>query len=199
MPLYPPPQIAQARPKQGGNVYFTLPGVAIGDTSLATFTPGNNRIHYCPIVVDTPIVVNLAFCVTTNGGAGESARVSLYLEDTDMQPGALVYGSSTIAVDAAAGAAPVVKIVSAAQLLSRGRYLIGLRTDGASVAFRRVIGSVPGGTGLLRTLGTADIITEMRKNVAAYAAFPDPGTLWDTPNNANTGLIYPVFCEVTTP
>lgn len=190
---------AAARPKVGSTVYFTLPGVTIGDGSLATFTPGNNRIHYMPIEVKSTITVNLAFEVTTNGGTGETARVAIYNADTDMQPGSLVYGSNAIAIDSGAGAAPVVKTVAAAQQLTPGRYLLAIRTDGASAAFRRVVGSPPGGLGLLTTIGTTGIISEMRKNSSTYAAFPDPGTTWDTVNNANTGLIYSVFCQVTTP
>lgn len=191
--------IAEGRPKLSSTVYLTLPGVNIGDGSLATFVPGNNRIHYMPIVVYNTITVDLVFEVTTNGGSGETARVGIYNADTDWQPTSRVYGSNTVAIDSGAGAAPVVKTVAAAQQLTPGRYLLAIRTDGATAAFRRVVGSYPGGPALLTTMGTTGIISEMRKNSSAYATFPDPGTAWDTVNNANTGMIYCVFCQVTTP
>lgn len=186
--------VARGRPKVGATTHLTLPGVSIDTASLGTFVPGANRIHYFPVEVRTQETWDLLSCeVTTNGGAGELARMAVYAATTDMQPGALQVDSGTFLIDSTGQ-----KSASISLTLPPGRYLLSLRTNGATAAFRRVLGQ-PGQGLLLSTLGASGLISELRVNSAAFAAFPDPGTAWDTVNNATNSFIYPVFVRVATP
>lgn len=184
--------VTEGRPKQGATTYYTIPGVSASVIG-GTLTVGANRIHYLPIRVRRSITIDqLAIEVTTNGSAGQTARLALYSCDNDRQPTSLIVDAGSVAVDSTG-----VKTASINVTLSPGTYLLAFRTEAAALVVRRIAGDI-GDVAAVTTLGASLAITETRVS-AAYAAFPDPGTAWDTVNNSTTPFIYFVWCRVSNP
>lgn len=159
--------------------------------SAVALTAG--RDYYFPWVTPVPIIIDqLASEVTTSGGG--NMRIGIYAMDTDWQPvGAPLADSGDIAVTQA------VKTYTPGTplYLPRGRYA-GVLNHSASSSFRSANGGSFAGTSVGTSIGTTLCINQA--SVArAYAAFPTPGTAWDTVNNSNAPMIHPVFYRISSP
>lgn len=175
----------------GGTVYYTTPGTSF--SSLSTFAFAANTDYYFPIYIATTIVVDQVACEVTTGASG-NLRVGLYKASADQQPmgGPLIDSGSiaiTVAVKTFTPSAPV--------YLQRGRYVGVLNMDTSSTL--RVVRATGFASPFATALGTTATITTL--NVArSYAAFPTPGTAWDTAGTG-TGLaiLAPIFYRVLAP
>lgn len=164
------------RAKRSGVDYYTLPGVAFTAVGSGA-AGGNNRDTYSSFFVSTPIRVDqLAFEVTT--AATDNMRIGLYRADRDWQPrsGPLCDSGdidlSTLGVKT--------YTPSSALFLSSGRYLtVYNKTATGAPSCRHFEGRVS--TPLAAALGGSATSMLYRFSVTrTHAAFPTPGTLWDT-------------------
>lgn len=178
------------RAKAGGVSFMSVPGVE--GQSSTTFAITNNQVRYELFFVATQITLDqLVIEVTTNAGAGTTARLGIYNCDTDLQPTTLILDAGTVAVDANA-----VKTISINQTLSPGRYLFATNSD-ATPTLR----AVRGGSmlwGYSQNLGAGTFIATPNA-VQAYGAFPATGTVWTNAGTSSAPPIHTVFCRVSTP
>jgi hypothetical protein len=95
---------------------------------MATLTVSAGTIWYCPFIVDEPITITAAAVRTTTGAASSIARVGIFTADSSWQPASLVAELSTFDTSGVA----VVTQTGLSHALSKGRHLIGLRTEGGN-------------------------------------------------------------------
>jgi len=182
----------RGRAKGAGVTYYMVPGISF----VATTTPAfiQHRDIYAPFFVDTPLVIDQAAIDVTVNQTG-NARLGLYLADADWQPvGAPLLDSGDIST-----ATTGVKTYTPGTplYLPRGRYLSVVNTDAATPA------TVNGWRGAIVTTVSTTAFGNcvFRLSVGrTYAAFPSPGTAWDTIAVAATvGIAHYVLYRVSTP
>lgn len=183
------------RPKiAGGAEQYTVPGVVLTAASTTgILTPGVDA--YAPFWVGTPIVVDqLAFEVGTAASAGVTSRVGIYAADADWQPiGGPLADSGAIAVDSTG-----VKTYTPSSpiYLQRGRYVeVGNTSATTGPSVRLYAGSLI--TGIPTAMG--NLFVNKLSVARAYAAFPTPGTAWNTVGTAATPTMYFVVFRVLAP
>ena len=142
-----------------------------------------NEVRYVPMRIDYPVTLTAWELEVTAAPAG-NANIALcvYKADTNLQPsGAPLYDSGSVAV---ASAFTGVKTASGLTVaLSPGMYLVGMNTDTA-MTVRTFTSASPM---IVAALGATPMI--QRVAVAqTFGAFPNPGTLWTTPNTSAGGL-----------
>jgi hypothetical protein len=183
----------RGRPKGGGVTYYTQPGVALIG-SANTYALVSDTDFYTPYFVDTPLVVDqIAFHVTATGTA-TTARIGLYAADTDWQPkGAPLADSGAVSV---AGTGLKTYTPGTPIFAARGRYL-GVMAANGTVTVRCQLGAPLGAA--LSTSDTSVFATALQV-VRSYAAFPTPGTAWDTEvDGAGIGKQNFIFWRVSQP
>jgi hypothetical protein len=79
--------------------------------------------------------------------------------------------------------------------LARGRYLTAFNNDTGSVNWRFFVG---GSVGMDPVLGAGPYLAALRVT-RAYAAFPSPGTAWDTVIGETLGMRQYVVLRITAP
>jgi len=160
------------RGKSSGGTYYTIPGIAPG-SSITTRTLNAGADQYCLWLTSTPIVVDqLAAEVAT--AAGTNFRIGFYKANANWQPmGAPMADSGNL--DAASTGVKTYT-PSTPIFVPRGRYLSVINADGAAT-----LRSFPGSPVWLldSALGASGSVV-MPRVTRAYAAFPTPGTAWDT-------------------
>lgn len=185
-------EVPRGRARHGGNNWLVHPGIM--PISQAVYAPAANQIFYMPIIVHTPITIDAVVIeVTIAGAGGTRGRVAIYNADVNWQPTTLVVATAQIPVDGVA----VVTTAIAATVLQEGRYLIAYTSD-INATLRLVRGSTDC-WGVNPVLGV-NLWTSLAYVAAAYAALPDPGTVWDTTSLATTPGPYRwVFLNAVTP
>jgi hypothetical protein len=177
------PQMSEARMKaSGGTIYYSVPGVSFTNQLSAALTAAN-RDHYSPFYVTSTLTIDLVVLdVLTAGAGGTTARCGIFQANEDWQPTARMLDSGTIDV-----ASTGTKTASVSVTLPPGRYLQAINSDAApSVRVHR--GRCFGHGAIPTTLG-GNLID--RVYVArTYAAFPDPGTAWDTSAGGGSEYYY---------
>lgn len=149
------------------------------NSSVFTFT--HNRDYYEPFSTPVPIVIDQLAAEVTTGAAG-NIRIGIYRSDRDFQPlGAPLADSGDLS--AAAGA---VKTYTPGTpiTLQAGRYLGVLNLSVAAIGMRTYRCN-PAAT--LSTMGANPI--NLLHVARTYAAFPTPGTLWDTTDASVNGTM----------
>jgi hypothetical protein len=159
------------RAKGGGTTYYSLPGNVI--TTQTTFAVTANTDYYAPFYVQTPIVIDQLVCEVQTGVSG-NARIGFYRSTTDWQPsGAPLADSGNISTTSTG-----IKTYTPGTpiFVPRGLYLSVLN---ASVAptFMVYRSLMPGANISGATPNWA--VTNMTVS-RSFAAFPTPGTAWDT-------------------
>lgn len=186
--------LSMMRPKSsGGTVYYAIPGVSLNNTTASSTT--GNTDFYMPFFVATPVVVDQLALEVATLEAGTNARMGLYAADRDCQPWGPPLADSgdismaTTGVKTYAPSTPI--------YLEPGRYLTVYNHSGTGTATLRGTTAVIPMTGMNTTLNGASI-REM--SVArAYAAFPSPGTKWDTVTTGTGTFRCLVFLRLSAP
>lgn len=184
-------QFKRGRGKQGSTSYYLIPGAQ--PTTTATISIAINTDVYHPLYVDTPIVVDQMAAEITSGGTG-NMRIGLYEADLNWQPvGGPLMDSGNIDTSTTG-----VKTYTpgTAVYLRRGRYLSVYNSD-LGPTLRIFRGSLPNGQ-LLTTLGTNANLKWMTVS-RTYAAFPSPGTAWDTAVSGSNSYEYLSVFRVSVP
>jgi hypothetical protein len=175
---------AYGRPQPAGGGYFNIPGSVPGANQTSTFF-GIDTDWYAPWYTPTQITIDqLAFEVTIAGAGGSVVRIGFYAADTNWQPtGAPLADSGDINTQSTG-----VKTYTpgSAIVVPAGRYL-SVYNSGVSdpqvTAFRSM---VPGAWSI-----NASLRSQRNWRVTrAHAAFPNPGTAWDTVTQDDGGTTY---------
>lgn len=175
------------RPKSVAS-FYSLPGVSV--STVNTISPNTGSDYYYPYWVRTPIIVDQLALEVTSTSAG-NVRVGLYVADADLQPiGAPLADSGDIST---ATTGEKTYTPSTPIYLRRGRYL-GVLNCSATPIFR----CFRGGGGLRTGLGVSPIVSEIYVS-RAYAAFPTPGTAWNTTTGNAVGFNYVPVLRVLVP
>lgn len=180
------------RPKRAGETYYCVPGV--GFESIAASITAAGVDFYEPWFTLTPIVIDQLAIEVLTASASTNVRIGFYRADRDWQPlGAPLVDSGSIS-----SASTGVKTFTPGTPIHilRGRYLSIRNCDSAAVDFRAYRGVRPN-AGLDSALG-ATILSTMRVT-RAYAAFPTPGTAWDTEGLAPTPQQYTIVYRLSVP
>lgn len=183
------------RGRSAATNYLSIPGLV--QTSQGSGQYNANYDHYAPMLVASPIVVDqLSFEVST-AEAGKNMRVGLYAADARWQPiGAPLADSGNISLTATG-----VKTYTPGTPLTlpRGRYLAAWNMDSNGVAaLRYALGGIPGAAFNPTTLSSNQIVGQLRVS-RALAAFPTPGTAWDTGDAGPSAGVFPIYLRVTAP
>jgi len=128
-----------------------------------------NWLYALPLLLARDITVDrIAIEVTTAGAADTDARLGIYSDGTNIQPGALLLDAGTVDVDSIG-----IKEITISQVLTKGRWWLGIVSDGT-----------PTVAGVLREYGATTGMgiassNFRRKNGSvyvahSYAALPDP-------------------------
>jgi len=171
-------------------IYYSVPGVMFSSAGGAIAMAGGTD-YYAPFWVASPIVVDqLAAEVTVAGGT--NFRFGLYPADTDLQPAANAAPLADSGNLSSATTGVKTYTPATAIFLPRGRYLTVANSD-AAISIRGYAMS----TGIDTTAG--DLKVTRQRVTRAYAAFPTPGTRWDTISSAATAINHGVWCRVSVP
>lgn len=186
-----PEEIPEGRGYYGTTTLLSVPGCF--GVGMSTQGLVANRIYYFPIHVRTPITIDqVTIEVTTEGSAGEKCKIAIYAVDSGWQPLARLVASADIAIEAQA----VIDTAITETTLQEGNNLVACTVEG-NVTLRTLKYGLPL-MGFVPTLGASSQLRGFYV-AASYAALPDPGTAWDTPD-ATTESIKPfVFLRVKTP
>lgn len=179
-----------ARPKRSGVTYYDAPGVSLYGWSTQQYE--GSRLYYFPFFVTgrSLSLGTMAFNVTTAASGGNTARLAIYRSDIDLQPKALLYSATGIDITTTG-----VKSVAPALTVTPGIYLMAFWPTGNVDLGVRLAASP---YGLFSTLGEFNVLRRLKlfRDTTAFPTWSDPGTLWDDPENTNTGLEYPVFLSI---
>ncbi len=184
-----------ARFALSGTAYESIPG-AMGGSTTGTGLQVINRVLYFPMIVNHPIQVDrLSIAVQAAGAGSTTSRLGIYHADEELQPLGLIVDAGTVAVDATG-----VKnlAVSPAALLTPGRYLLAMNTDGTPTLRSVRPHFMDWGFLAPETTGQNRVVSILRAN-QTYAAFPDPGTAITSADLSNQGYQYMVFLRTATP
>jgi hypothetical protein len=179
------------RGKSAGASFYTVPGQLFSVISSLTGWAADTD-YYEPWFTPTPIVVDQLACEVT--AAGTNIRIGLYRADADWQPiGAPLADSGSIE----AGTGVKTYTPGTPLYLPRGRYLAVGNLDNAATALRNFRGTAP--TTMLDSALGATAFVIKTKVARAYAAFPTPGTPWDTVETSSTAGSRVIVFRVSTP
>lgn len=160
------------RAKHSGTTHYTIPGRQGIVNATSALLQG--RDYYVPFYLQSPAVIDQIACEVTTGASG-NLRMGLYRANTDWQPvGAPLLDSGDIAITVA------VKTYtpSTPLYLRRGRLLGVVNMDTAST-LKSIRCGDPSGTTIIAAIGASPFL-EYAYVSRTYAAFPTPGTAWDT-------------------
>lgn len=182
--------IPEGRAVAGGTTYLSLPGIEPnGAVSTATITA--DTLFYFPIVVTTPITVDLiTIDITGAAAAGKIARLGIYNAGLDWQPTALLLDAGTVAADSTGQ-----KSIVISQALPAGRYLLVENSDGAPT-----LRAVRGGSryiGYGASLGATPYIVSLSA-AQALQAFAGTGVAWAR-NLSSSPFLQAIFLRVSVP
>lgn len=176
------------RLKQGSTVYGSWPGAGFNQTS--TIILNANTDYYQPGFVSSPIVIT-SLSVNVTAGAGTNGRIGLYAADRDYQPvGPPLVDSgnldfSTIAVKTYTPGTPI--------YVPRGRILGVVNADGApTLGVQRYLAPQGHANSSIAAAGNIERLRVTR----TYAAFPTPGTAWNTVDAGTTSFLGFMFVQV---
>jgi len=174
----------------GGTLQYCLPGCVIIGTSTFVLTASND--YYAPFFLETPIEVDQIGFNLTVGAASSNIRMGLYACDEYWQPiGPPLADSGNLDASTTGTKtyAPSVPI-----FLPPGRYLTVLNAS-ASVTVRHYRGLVPGSPTSHGNLSSGELIAGFIGR--SYAAFPTPGTRWDSEVlSATPGWRHPILLRI---
>ncbi len=175
----------------GGTIYYSIPGAVL--VSTATATAGINTDCYSAWLTRTPVVIDqLAAEVTTTGGT--NFRIGFYRANADWQPiGAPMADSGNLD---STGLGVKTYTPGTPIYVQPGRYLSIISADNSNTAFRIFRSSL--GTPVREIMGATPYVILMSVS-RAYAAFPTPGTAWDTVNSNTTPSLHYVVYRVSGP
>ena len=177
------------RAKGGGTTYYGVPGTAGSSTTSSTAADTD---YYFPWWTPTPIVIDQLACAVTTVNSGTVARIGLYRADRDWQPtGAPLADSGDLTTS---GTGTKTYTPSSPLYLPRGRYLSVLNSDTGTTVFTVMFGTLAGVSSTI----SSGVISRLAV-ARAYAAFPTPGTAWDTVITGNGPNNHMVFFRVTAP
>jgi hypothetical protein len=179
------------RAKRSGETYIGVPGASLSASSTATVTA--NRDYYAFLYVKTPIVVDQLISEVTTLVAASNFRIGMYRADRDWQPVGVPLADSGNLSSATTG----VKTYTPATplYLAAGRYLSVINSDASPAV--RVFRGIPE-TPIDAALGGSSFLSSVYVS-RAYAAFPSPGTAWDTDLLAASAMQHYVLYRVLTP
>jgi hypothetical protein len=182
--------LAVGRPKGGGVTYYTIPGVGGTGGSL---TIAADTDYYAPFMIMTPTVIDQLACDVTAVSSGTNARMGLYRADRNWQPtGAPLVDSGTVDISTTGTktytpGTPV--------HLSRGRYLTVFNSDTGNPSMTTT--RTHDYQGVSTTISNG--LTVAWRVSRAHAAFPTPGTPWDTVTASIVGFHQVVHFRVLAP
>lgn len=187
------PALKIGRPKaSGGTVYYAIPGFTCSGNAVEQFGP--NIDYYFPMWTPTPILVDQIAAEVTTVHAANNFRIGLYLADTNWQPvgGPLAdsgdISTATTGVKTYTPGTPI--------LIPRGRFL-GIINSSTGTARFRVFQGAHIWSSYATGLGASPQITLLFVS-RSYAAFPTPGTAWDSISNFGV-TEYPIVLRVSSP
>lgn len=179
--------VPRGRPKTSGTTEsFGLPNK--GFFSQSTTALAANTDRYFPLYVTTPIVfTSINFEVTTTPATNSNVEIGIYNADLNQQPvGGPIYDSGNISV---ANGFTGIKTVSGTSIsLQPGTYLIAIN---CSVAMTLRELNSPSSF-INSSLGT-NALGRGFTIARAYAAFPNPGSLWTATDVNNSGEVNYIF------
>jgi len=95
--------------------------------SLSNMTIVADTIYAIPFVVARALTIDrLGVDIMTAAAAGKVARLGIYLDGTNLYPGALLLDAGTVTVDATGS-----RTITVSQALTKGLYWLGFVSDGA--------------------------------------------------------------------
>ena len=165
-------RFAVGRAKGGGTTYYGVPGATLSNTA-STVGPTLNTDYYWPWFNATPVVIDQLACEVVTGTAG-NVRIGFYPADKDWQPGRAPLAdsgnidTSSTGVKTYTPGTPV--------YVPRGRY-VSIMNASATGALFRSFGFSP--AMIVSAIGSNPYV-QWFSVARAYAAFPTPGTAWDT-------------------
>ena len=187
------PAAPRGRGARSGETYLSIPGVMLVSTSALSLVLDTDI--YQAFYVDTPIVVDQLVAEVSTGTTG-NMRIGLYAADRSFQPiGAPLADSGSIDTSSTG-----VKTYtpSTPVYLPRGRYLTVVNASANGALLTGLRGGLPGLV-VDSTLSTVPFFNSFRVS-RTYAAFPTPGTAWDTEGSTgNVPQPYAVFLRVSAP
>jgi hypothetical protein len=180
------------RPKSA-TTFYSLPGVWVNPVDSGSHAPTVGTDYYSPIYIDTPIVIDTLVAQVTVLAAG-NMRMGLYRADTNWQP---IGGPLTDSGDISTNTTGIKTFTPGTPiLLERGRYLT-VFNHSVAATFKAARGYPPGVFAFNTATDIATIGTRWRVT-RAYAAFPTPGTAWDT-TTSDTNMDQMIFLRISTP
>lgn len=184
-------QAAKAGRPKSATTYYTIPGVTYAGSSSQGISSGTD--YYSPFYVQTPIVVDQLVAEVNTLSAG-NFRIGFYRADTDWQPiGAPLADSGNL--DAGTTGIKTYTPTNPV-LLTRGRYLSVL--NGSSTPTMTASFGFPPEAHTISTLATGSC-NRLWRVTRAYAAFPTPGTAWDTVTASSSVMLQMVCFRVSVP
>lgn len=184
------------RPRaSGGTVYYQIPGVLWN--TISTFAPTTGTDYYEAWVATSPIVVDQIAAEVTTLISSQNFRIGFYAATSDLQPVGRPLADSgdisttTTGVKTYTPSTPV--------YCPAGLYVSVYNTDASGVAMRTASRASPVLTGGLTDVDLGGSMGLQRMwGTRAYAAFPNPGTAWDTVGGVGTaGADYMVFYRLS--
>ena len=166
-----------------------LPGVNIQGGSFSTLAPGANTIYYFPIHLIAPRTFTGLLCEVTTAAASGKARMSLYNDDGDLTPGALVVDGGEVDCSATG-----VKESTLSVPLAAGRYLLGWNCNNGSIQVRFARGYSEA-LAILPTIGGNAFRSELTVS-SAYGAFASTGVAWTSTGGFSQPPPWFLFCRV---
>ena len=160
------------RAKGAGTTYYSIPGVVATVRGSHSSTSGTD--FYAPWAARTPIIIDQLVCeVTTTGGTNH--RMGFYAADTNWQPVGAPLADSGNLDSTTTGIKTYTP--GTAIFVPRGRYVSVFNADNASLGARSFLGTTETSYG--NNSGVLAFVNQLYVT-RAYAAFPTPGTAWDT-------------------
>lgn len=168
---------------------FGIPGSNL--YSATTATMGLNTTWYTPIKIagKSMSIKHVAFEVTTAPTATATARIGIYVADSNMQPtGAPIWVSGAVSVSSTAAA--IYRIRVTPFTLTSGNYVIMFNLGGtANCQMRFYIGATQF---VANTLGNGQLY-RFTATETLSGDFGNPGTKWNTRTSATAGFYNPVL------
>jgi hypothetical protein len=174
----------------GGATQYGVPGAVFN--GVGTSALEINKARYTPFIVSRPVTITaFQFEVTSTPASAANVRVGIYRADLEGQPsGAPVYDSGSVAV--ANGFTGLKTTTGLSVKLKPGTYLVVMNCD-VALTVRTIVAPA---FYLAAALGGAPMVRRFDV-VQSYAAFPTPGTKWDTVITSSTGFDFPAAFQWT--
>lgn len=175
--------------------YYVLPGVALDNSTVTAAGLNLNADQYFFHYTPTPLVVDQLAAEITTLHAANNFRMGVYRATPNYQPwGAPLCDSGDIST-----ATTGIKTYTPATpfLIPRGPFLTVMTCTSTTAAFRQVKGVVLNSP-IDSAIATTPYVRFPRVT-RSYAAFPTPGTAWDTVDASANTQTYLVFLRVSAP